>query len=131
MKSKNCQKVVLKALGQILYGSNFIASDVIMVMKAIFHPIRTRNWMRILWISPDSQNMFKWLSFFLHYSSKNDKISNPLRYPVKCCSQRSDNFRMSLWNNHFSHKTNEEISKISALASKERSNQKNKDTLLY
>ena len=29
MKSKNCQKVVLKALGHILYGSNFIASDVI------------------------------------------------------------------------------------------------------
>ena len=28
MKSKNCQKVVLKALGHILYGSNFIASDV-------------------------------------------------------------------------------------------------------
>ena len=25
---KNCQKVVLKALGHILYGSNFIASDV-------------------------------------------------------------------------------------------------------
>ena len=28
MTSKNCQKVVLKALGHILYGSNFIASDV-------------------------------------------------------------------------------------------------------
>ena len=28
MKSKNCQKIVLKALGHILYGSNFIASDV-------------------------------------------------------------------------------------------------------
>ena len=28
MKSKNCQKVVVKALGHILYGSNFIASDV-------------------------------------------------------------------------------------------------------
>ena len=28
MKSKNCQKVVLKALGHILYGLNFIASDV-------------------------------------------------------------------------------------------------------
>ena len=28
MKSKNSQKVVLKALGHILYGSNFIASDV-------------------------------------------------------------------------------------------------------
>ena len=28
MKSKNCQKFVLNALGQILYGSNFIASDV-------------------------------------------------------------------------------------------------------
>ena len=28
MKSKSCQKVVLKALGHILYGSNFIASDV-------------------------------------------------------------------------------------------------------
>ena len=33
MKSKNCQKVVLKALGHILYGSNFIASDVIMSKK--------------------------------------------------------------------------------------------------
>jgi hypothetical protein len=28
MTSINCQKVVLKALGHILYGSNFIASDV-------------------------------------------------------------------------------------------------------
>ena len=28
MKSKNYQKVVLEALGHILYGSNFIASDV-------------------------------------------------------------------------------------------------------
>ena len=35
MKSKNCQKVVLKALGHILYGSNFIASDV-----TLFPPIR-------------------------------------------------------------------------------------------
>ena len=32
--------------------------------------------------------------------------------------------RMSLWKNRFSHKTNKKISKISALASKERSNQK-------
>ena len=31
MKSKNYQKVVLKALGHILYGSNFIASDVIFI----------------------------------------------------------------------------------------------------
>ena len=38
---------------------------------------------------------------------------------------------MSLWNNRFSQKTNEKISKISALASKERSNQKNKGILLY
>ena len=30
MTSKNCQKVVLKALGHILYGSNFIASDVML-----------------------------------------------------------------------------------------------------
>ena len=34
----------------------------------------------------------------------------------------SDNFRMSLWNNRFSQNPNEKISKISALASKERSN---------
>ena len=31
---------------------------------------------------------------------------------------------MSLWNNGFSHKTNEKNSEISALASKERSSQK-------
>ena len=31
MKSKNCQKVVLKALGHTLYGSNFIASDVSLI----------------------------------------------------------------------------------------------------
>ena len=33
MKSKNCQKVVFKALGHILYGSNFIASDVITILQ--------------------------------------------------------------------------------------------------
>ena len=36
MKSKNCQKVVLKALGHILYGSNFIASDVKLFLKCHF-----------------------------------------------------------------------------------------------
>ena len=36
MKSKNCQKVVLKALGHILYGSNFIASDVIWKFPRIY-----------------------------------------------------------------------------------------------
>ena len=35
MKSKNCQKVVLKALGHILYGSNFIASDVTTVKELL------------------------------------------------------------------------------------------------
>ena len=33
---------------------------------------------------------------------------------------RSDSFRMSLWNNRFSQNTNEKISEISALASKEK-----------
>ena len=37
---------------------------------------------------------------------------------------KSDNFRMSLWKNCLSQNSNEKISKISALASKERSNQK-------
>ena len=51
-----------------------------MVMKAIFHPIQTRTWMRILWISPDSQNMLKWLRFFFALVHK---IPKPLRYPAK------------------------------------------------
>jgi hypothetical protein len=42
-----------------------------------------------------------------------------------------DNFRMSLWNDRLSQNSNEKISEIFALASKERSNQKNKGTLLY
>ena len=37
---------------------------------------------------------------------------------------RSDNFRMSLWKNYLSQNSNEKISEISTLASKERSNQK-------
>ena len=47
-------------------------------------------------------------------------ISVPPR-PIFGLYQRSDNFRMSLWNNRFSQNTNEKNSKISALASKERS----------
>ena len=38
---------------------------------------------------------------------------------------------MSLWKNRLDKNTNEKISEISALASKERSIQKNKGTLLY
>ena len=40
MKSKNCQKVVLKALGHISYGSNFIASDVMYVYTDYGHPMK-------------------------------------------------------------------------------------------
>ena len=40
MKSKNCQKVELKALGQILYGSNFIASDVMISEPISFFQVQ-------------------------------------------------------------------------------------------
>ena len=45
--------------------------------------------------------------------------------------KRSVNFKMSFWCHRFDQKTNNFFLRISALASKKRSNQKNKDTLLY
>ena len=44
---------------------------------------------------------------------------------------RSGNFKMSFWYHRFDQKTNKFFLRISALASKKRSNQKNKGTLLY
>ena len=46
------------------------------------------------------------------------------------CFQRSVNFKMSFWYHCLDQNTNDIFSKMSVLASKKRSNQKNKRTLL-
>ena len=48
-----------------------------------------------------------------------------------CCGQRSVNFKMYFWCHYFNLKTNENFLRISALASKKRSKQKNEGTLLH
>ena len=47
MKSQNCQKVVLKALGHILYGSNFIALDVIRSMFRVLGVYNFANMQKV------------------------------------------------------------------------------------
>ena len=62
MKSKNCQKVVLKALEHILYGSNFIASDVSCILSDCHNSDEVNYMLNAFRFKKKSQNMFSYVT---------------------------------------------------------------------
>ena len=79
-----------------------------------------------------------WKTPFGHFWWKSQYLCRKTIWETKsqifnkcCCGQRSVNFKMYFWCHYFDLKTNENFLRISALASKKRSKQKNEGTLLH